>query len=151
MFLQHNFKTRLAYWAVALSSVIGVVSLTLIASQLITTATATLVYVLIYFLFAMLILNTFFAYKIHKRSKKALMLCLLLYGIQIFGFETEHLAFSLNFGFQLTISVPFYRFSLSANFAAVIIWLIVYSALKSVRKQVAEKADYDSGIVTNGS
>lgn len=135
MFSHHNFNTKLAYWAMAVSSLIGVVTMTLVASQLIPNQSATYMYILVFALLVILVLNTYFAYKIYKLSEKALTLSLWLYGLQIVGFETEHLTFSLSCGLQLTFSWSVESVSISVNLAAIIIWLIVYSALKSVRNQ----------------
>jgi hypothetical protein len=134
MFSHHNFKTTLAYWTLAVSSLVGAMTMALVVPQLITSGSETSMYVLVSALLVMLILNTYFAYSIYQRSEKALTLCLWLYGLQIIGFKTEYLSFSLSFGFQLTFSWSFDSFSFSVNLAAIIIWFIVYSALKSVRK-----------------
>lgn len=135
MFLYHNFNTRLAYWVLAISSLIGVVTLALMALQLTASESANFMYMLILVLSVMLVFNTYFAYEIYKLSERALTLCLWLYGLQIVGFETEHLSLSMSFGLQLNFSWSFDSFSFSVNLAAIIIWFIVYSALKSVRKQ----------------
>jgi len=135
MFLYHDFNTRSAYWVLTANSLIGIVTIALIAFQLITSESATFMYMLISVLSVMLILNIYFAYRIYKLSKKALVLCLWLYGLQIVGFETEQLMFSMSFGLQLNFSWSFDRFSFSVNLAAIIILFIVYSALKSVSKQ----------------
>ncbi|MBU2057244.1 MAG: hypothetical protein KJ556_06940 [Gammaproteobacteria bacterium] len=135
MFLHHNFNTKLAYWTLAVSSLVGVVTISLMTTQLITNQSATFMHILVSALLAMLVLNTYFTYRLYKLSEKALILCLWLYGVQVVGVETEYLLFSLSFGFQFTFSLSFDSFSLSVNLAALIIWFIVYSALKSVRKQ----------------
>jgi hypothetical protein len=96
---------------------------------------ATYMYILVSALLVILVLNTYFAYRIYKLSEKALTLSLWLYGLQIVGIETEHLSFSLSLGLQLTFSWSVESVSISVNLASIIIWLIVYSALKSVRNQ----------------
>lgn len=135
MFSHHNFNTKLAYWTMAVSSLIGVVTMTLVAPQLMPDKSAAYMYILVSGLSVILVLNTYFAYKIYKLSEKALTLSLWLYSLQVVGFETEHLTFSLSCGLQLTFSWSVGSVSLSVNLASIIIWLIVYSALKSVRNQ----------------
>jgi hypothetical protein len=89
-------------------------------------------HILVSALSAMLLLNTYLAYKVFKRSYSALKWCLWLCGLQIIGFESADWAFSLIFGLQLTISWEIGESSLTINLMAIIIWLLVFKALRSV-------------------
>ena len=135
MFSHHNFNTKLAYWTLALSSVFGAISLSIITSQLLPQGNTNFISGLVLFLTVILCLNTYFAYRVYKLSKKALVLCLWLYGFQIIGFETQYLSFSSSFGFQINISWSFDNVTLSVNLTAILICFVLYKALKSLRKQ----------------
>ncbi|SEA98428.1 hypothetical protein SAMN04488051_11182 [Alkalimonas amylolytica] len=131
MFESHNKYTILTYWTLALSSVVGFV----VMGMLIPSATQNqtlLMYILISVLSVMLLLNTYLAYKVFKRSVFALKWCLWLYGLQIIGFETANWGFSLIFGLQINISWAIGESSLTINLMAIIIWFLVFKALRSV-------------------
>jgi hypothetical protein len=107
----------------------------------------TLIYGLVAILSLMLILNTYFAYRIYKRSISALKWCLWLYGLQIIGFETENYALSLTFGMKFTITWSYETTNITFNLLAIVIWFLVLKALRSV--SIANKA-IKNGPVTVG-
>ncbi len=131
MFESHNKYTKLSYWTLAISSVVGFVAMGMLIPS-VTQNQMISMYILISVLSAMLLLNTYLAYKIFKRSVSALKWCLWLYGLQIIGFETANWGFSLIFGLQLTISWAIGESSLTINLMAIIIWFLVFNALCSV-------------------
>lgn len=131
MFESHNMYTKLSYWTLALSSVAGFVAMSMLILS-VTQNQMFSMYILISALSTMLLLNTYLAYKVFKRSFSALKWCLWLYGLQIVGFETAHWSFSLIFGLQLSISWTIGDFSLAINFMAIVILFLVFKAIRSV-------------------
>lgn len=131
MFESHNKYTKLSYWALALSSIVGFVVMGMLVPSL-TQNQPVLMYVLVSVLSAMLFLNTYFSYKIFKRSVSALKWCLWLYGLQIIGFESANWALSLTFGLQFTITWAVGETSITFNLMAIAIWFLVFQALRSV-------------------
>lgn len=131
MFESHNKYTILSYWTLALSGGVGFVAMGMLIPS-VTQNQPLLMYILISVLSAMLLLNTYLGYKLFKRRFSALKWCLWLYGLQIIGFESADWAFSLIFGLQLTISWEIGESNLTINLMAIIIWLLVFKALRSV-------------------
>jgi hypothetical protein len=131
MFGSHNIFTKLSYWLLALSSLSGFIFMGMIFPSLVDEQ-PTLVYALVVILSLMLILNTYFAYRIYHKSISALKLCLWLYGLQVIGFETENWALSLTFGMKFTISWSYETTNITINLLAIAIWFVVFKALRSV-------------------
>lgn len=137
MFESHNKFTKLSYWLLALSSLTGFIFMGMFLPSLFD-AQPTLVYALVAILSLMLILNTYFAYRIYRHSTSALKWCLWLYGLQIIGFETENWALSLTFGMKFTITWTYETTNITINLLAIVIWFVVLKALRSV--SIANKA-----------
>ena len=131
MFASHNKYTKLSYWILAISSIIGFIVMGMLIPS-VTQNQPVLMYILVSVLSTMLLLNTFFAYKVFKRSVSALKWCLWLYGLQIIGFESANWAFSLTFGLQFTITWAIGETSVTFNLMAIVIWFLVFKALRSV-------------------
>ena len=137
MFESHNKFTKLSYWLLALSSLSGFIFMGMFIPSL-DSGQPIVIYVLVVILGLMLILNTYFAYRIYHRSISVLKWCLWLYGLQIIGFETENWAFSLTFGMKFTISFTHETTNITINLLAIVIWFVVFKALRSV--SLANKA-----------
>ncbi|MDQ2077118.1 hypothetical protein [Marinimicrobium sp. ABcell2] len=132
MFGEHNRLTKTSYWLLAISSLAGFVFMALVLPQL-AWDTPWISYALVTALGLMLVLNTYFAYLIYKRSLKALKLCLWLYGLQIIGFETENWALSLNFGMNVSVSWMYKSTEVTINLLAIVIFVVIFLAYRSVR------------------
>lgn len=132
MFEEHNKLTKASYWLLAISSLVGFAFLGMLLPQL-TWDQPWLSYVIATVLSLMLICNTYFAYRIYKRSIKALKFCLWLYGLQILGFETENWAFSLNFGMNASISWVYESNEVTINLLAIVIFVVVFFAYRSIK------------------
>ena len=142
MFESHNKFTKLSYWLLALSSLSGFIFMGMLFPILVDEQ-PTLIYGLVVVLSLMLILNTYFAYRVYKRSISVLKWCLWLYGLQIIGFETDNYALSLTFGMKFTVTWSYETTSITFNLLAIAIWFVVLKALRSV--SIADKA------IKNGS
>lgn len=132
MFNHHNKYTKISYWILGGSSLVGFAFIGILLSSL-TDAQPLLVYGISALLSSMLILNTYFAYRIFKKSTKALRLSLWLYGLQIIGFESENWELSLNFGMNVSVTWSYGTTNITFNLLAIIIFLVVFKALKSVK------------------
>lgn len=133
MFEYHNKYTKLSYWLLVISSLFGFIFMGIFLLGL-GGGQSLLIYGLAFLLSLMLILNTYFAYRIFKKSNRALKLCLWLYGFQIIGFESENWALSLNFGINTSITWSNGSTNITFNVLAVIIWFVIFKALRSVTK-----------------
>jgi len=131
MFEEHNKLTKASYWLLGLSSLVGFAFVGMLLPQL-TWDQPWLSYVIAAILCLMLICNTYFAYRIYKRSIKALKFCTWLYGLQILGFETENWAFSLNFGMNASISWAYESNEITINLLAIAIFVVVFLAYRGV-------------------
>ena len=146
MFEYHNKFTKLSYWLLALSSLSGFIFMGMLFPSLVDEQ-PTLIYGLVAVLSLMLILNTYFAYRIYKHSLSALKWCLWLYGLQVIGFETENYALSLTFGMKFTVTWTYETTNITFNLLAIAIWFVVLKALRSI--SIANKA-IKNGPVTVG-
>lgn len=131
MFESHNKFTKLSYWLLGLSSLSGFIFMDMFFPSLVDEQ-PTLIYALVAILSLMLILNTYFAYRIYHHSVSALKWCLWLYGLQIIGFETENWALSLTFGMKFNITWTYETTNITINLLAILIWFLVLKALRSV-------------------
>lgn len=131
MFESHNKFSKLSYWLLALSSLSGFIFMGMFFPSLVDEQ-PTLIYALVAILSLMLILNTYFSYRIYHRSISALKWCLWLYGLQIIGFETENWALSLTFGMKFIVTWSYETTNININLLAIIIWFVVLKALRSV-------------------
>ncbi len=146
MFKYHNKFTKLSYWLLALSSLSGFIFMGMLFPSLVD-GQPTLIYGLVAVLSLMLILNTYFAYRIYKHSLSALKWCLWLYGLQVIGFETENYALSLTFGMKFTVTWTYETTNITFNLLAIAIWFVVLKALRCI--SIANKA-IKNGPVTVG-
>lgn len=133
MFEYHNKYTKTSYWLLAISSLVGFVFMGMFLPSL-GGDQPVLIYGIAILLSIMLLLNTYFAYRIFKKSTRTLKLCLWLYGIQIIGFETENWALSLNFGMNASLTWSYESTNITFNILAIIIWFVIFKALRSVTK-----------------
>jgi len=133
MFEHHNKYTRTSYWLLSISSLAGFLIMGMFLPSL-GGEQPVLIYGIEILLSIMLLLNTYFAYRIFKKSTRALKLCLWLYGLQIIGFETENWALSLNFGMDASLTWSYESTNITFNLLAIIIWFAVFKALRSVTK-----------------
>jgi len=146
MFQHHNKYTKASFVILCLSSLVGLIFMGMFLPSL-TAEQPVLIYILSAVLSLMLLLNTYFAYQIYRRSMPALKLCLWLYGLQILGFETENWALSLNFGMNFSVSWEYETTNITINLLAIIIWFVVFMALRSVN-QANKNVNVDSAIKT---
>jgi len=83
----------------------------------------------------MLLLNMYLAFRIYKKSTRALKACLWLYGLQILAsYETDNSSYSLNLGMNISLNWSYKSLSISINILALMIFLVVFMALYSVVK-----------------
>lgn len=130
MFEDHNKLTKASYWILSISSVIGFIALALVLPQLASSG-SWFIGIIGAVLTLMFLLNTYFAYLIYKRSLKAIKFCMWLYGLQIFGFDSESFSFGLTFGLQAFLSINIGSSTLTINFAAIIVFIVLLLAHKS--------------------
>ncbi|MES2604861.1 MAG: hypothetical protein V4603_07980 [Pseudomonadota bacterium] len=131
MFEKHNKLTRTSYWLIAASSLAGFFSMAAVLPSFMAEHSG-ISYVLGTALSLMLLLNTYFAYLIYKRSLRALKLCLWLYGLQIIGFETDSWAFSLNFGMNVSVGWTYGSTAITLNLLAIAIFAFIFLSYRSV-------------------
>ena len=131
MFEEHNKLTKASYWLLAISSLVGFAFLYVILTQL-QWDQPWVTYVVSAVLSLMLIFNTYFAYRIYKRSVRALKFCMWLYGLQIIGFETENWAFSFNFGMNISVSWAYESTEVTINLLAILIFIVIFLAYRSI-------------------
>ncbi|MBX2808412.1 MAG: hypothetical protein KTR20_07245 [Cellvibrionaceae bacterium] len=132
MFENHNKLTKASYWLLAISSVIGFIISMSTLPQLASPGSwpVSIMGVVLTLVF---LLNAYFAYLIYKRSLKAIKFCMWLYGLQILGFESENVSFSLAFGLQVFLSINSGSGILTINFAATVVFIILLLAYRSVK------------------
>lgn len=135
-FKEHNRYTRATYWVLFVGSAVGFVfvgGLLLTGMTLKTELPKMWFVVLTIILSGMLIANSYIAYKIYKKSYSAFRLCLILYGIQILGFETENWALQLNFGMSVAITIGIGSVKVTLNMMAIAIVALGIKAMKTLK------------------
>jgi hypothetical protein len=91
---------------------------------------------LLVWLFALLIplgviINLFVAYKIFRGSLRFIKFAFWMYVIQIIGFETPHLEFSITLGFSFNITWSLFDVSVIFNLFAILMAVILYKAMRN--------------------
>jgi hypothetical protein len=77
------------------------------------------------------IINLFVAYKIFRGSSRFIKFAFWMYVIQIIGFETPHLGFSITLGFSFNITWSLYYVSIIFNLFAILMAVILYKAMRN--------------------
>ncbi|WP_257324049.1 hypothetical protein [Pseudoalteromonas rhizosphaerae] len=75
------------------------------------------------------IINLFVAYKIFRGSLRFIKFAFWIYVLQIIGFETPHLGFSITLGFSFNITWSVYDVSIIFNLFAILMSVILYKAM----------------------
>lgn len=134
MFDQHNKLTTTSYIVLGVSSLIGFIFIVIILG-LNGPNQGWPHFLIAGIMCLVLFLNTYLAFKIYKRSKRALVFSLWLYGLQVLGFETENWAFAFEFGMTATASFDYEGITLNINLLAIVIFSILFFAYRSVRNE----------------
>jgi hypothetical protein len=77
------------------------------------------------------IINLFVAYKIFRGSLRFIKFAFWMYVIQIIGFETPHLEFSITLGFSFNITWSLFDVSVIFNLFAILMAVILYKAMRN--------------------
>jgi hypothetical protein len=80
------------------------------------------------------IINLFVAYKIFRGSLRFIKFAFWIYVLQIIGFETPHLGFSITLGFSFNITWSVYDVSIMFNLFAILMSVILYKAMRNVNE-----------------
>lgn len=80
------------------------------------------------------IINLFVAYKIFRGSLRFIKFAFWIYVLQIIGFETPHLGFSITLGFSFNITWSVYDVSIIFNLFAILMSVILYKAMRNVNE-----------------
>lgn len=75
------------------------------------------------------IINLFVAYKIFRGSLRFIKFAFWIYVLQIIGFETPHLGFSITLGYSFNITWSVYDVSIIFNLFAILMSVILYKAM----------------------
>jgi hypothetical protein len=80
------------------------------------------------------IINLFVAYKIFRGSLRFIKFAFWIYILQMIGFETPHLGFSITLGFSFNITWSVYDVSIIFNLFAILMSVILYKAMRNVNE-----------------
>jgi hypothetical protein len=75
------------------------------------------------------IINLFVAYKIFRGSLIFIKFAFWMYVIQLIGFETSHLGFSITLGFSFNITWSLFDVNVIFNLFAILMAVILYKAM----------------------
>ena len=75
------------------------------------------------------IINLFVAYKIFRGSLRFIKFAFWMYVIQLIGFETSHLGFSITLGFSFNITWSLFDVNVIFNLFAILMAVILYKAM----------------------
>ncbi|XOV80631.1 MAG: hypothetical protein ACFHVJ_06705 [Aestuariibacter sp.] len=128
--MAQNKYTKIAVIALILSSVLGI----LIHGSIYEFTSNTVSIEPIGWLFAFLVplgvaINLFVAYKIHKGHLRFIKFAFWMYVIQVIGFETPNLGFSITLGFSFNIVWSVFDVSIVFNLFAIFLSLILFKAM----------------------
>jgi hypothetical protein len=77
-----------------------------------------------------IVINLFVAYKIYQGSFRFIKFAFWMYLLQILGFETPNLGFSITLGFSFNITWSVYDVSIVFNLFAILMSVILYKAMR---------------------
>ena len=129
MFDQHSGYSRAVYILLAINSLAGIAFTGAILPQLVPESDfieTVLVTV------PVLLINTYFAYRIYKKSGKALKLSAWFYSLQIIGIETDSVAFSLDSGMRILLVWENEGIQFAVNLLAMVTLIVILLALRNV-------------------
>jgi len=130
--LIQNRYTRIAFYALIVASILSVLVSSSLLALLPDADGVTLLLVLLTPL--LIFINLFVAYKIRQGDKSFIKLAFWLYVIQIVSFDIGGLAFSLLLGFTFHLSWAIGESSITINFFAILMSVLLFKAMKSVNE-----------------